>query len=183
MGLSVWHGLRQPQDALGLEMTQELLQRDMPLRRALLWTLVGLALLIASSRLLVWGSVAVAQQLGVSDLIIGLTIVAIGTSLPELASSLIAVRKGEHDIALGNVVGSNFFNTLAVVGIAATISPLSVEPVVFSRDLGVMSALTLLLFLFAWNLGRKPSHIQRFEGAVLLAGFVAYTVYLVQTAF
>lgn len=147
MGLSVWHGLRQPQDALGLEMTQELLQRDMPLRRALLWTLVGLALLIASSRLLVWGSVAVAQQLGVSDLIIGLTIVAIGTSLPELASSL------------------------------------SVEPVVFSRDLGVMSALTLLLFLFAWNLGRKPSHIQRFEGAVLLAGFVAYTVYLVQTAF
>ena len=85
-------------------------------------------LLIASSRLLVWGAVEIAHHFGVSDLIIGLTIVAVGTSLPELASSIIAARKGEHDIALGNVLGSNLFNTLAVVGIAGGIHPWKSDP-------------------------------------------------------
>lgn len=183
MGLSVWQGMQKNRDALGMEVAHELVERDMPLPRAVTWMLVGLLLLILSSRLLVWGAVEIATMLGVSDLIIGLTIVAIGTSLPELASSLIAVRKGEHDIALGNVIGSNFFNTLAVVGIAAAINPLDVDPIVFTRDLGVMTGITLLLFFFAWNLGRKPSHIRRMEGAVLLTVFVAYTGYLAATAF
>src|SRR5690606_37536321 len=124
LGLSIRGGLSQPNDSLGEEVEKDLASHPMPLRSALTWLVVGLLLLIASSRILVWGAVSIAQQLGVSDLIIGLTIVAVGTSLPELASSLIAVRKKEHDIALGNIIGSNVFNTLAVVGIAGSIHPL-----------------------------------------------------------
>ncbi|BBI62278.1 hypothetical protein HSBAA_35840 [Vreelandella sulfidaeris] len=90
-----------------------------------MWTLVGLALLIASSRLLVWGAVEIAVRFGVSDLIVGLTVVAIGTSLPELASSITALRRKEHDLVIGNVVGSNLFNSLAVVGLAGIIAPLT----------------------------------------------------------
>jgi cation:H+ antiporter len=183
MGLSIWQGLQQNKDALGREMTAELKDRAMPLRSAVFWMLAGLVLLILSSRLLVWGAVEIAVQLGVSDLIIGLTIVAIGTSLPELASSLIAVRKKEHDIALGNVIGSNFFNTLAVVGIAGSISPLAVAPEVFNRDMSVLAGITLLLTLFAWGRGRKPPRINRLEGGLLLACFAGYTVYLIATAF
>ena len=108
-------------------------------------------LLIVSSRVLVWGAVEIAHGFGVSDLIIGLTIIAVGTSLPELASSIIAARKGEHDIALGNILGSNLFNTLAVVGIAGTIHPLSVGPEVFNRDMLVMAALTLSLFVIGYG--------------------------------
>jgi cation:H+ antiporter len=183
MGLSIWQGLQQNKDALGREMTAELKDRAMPLRSAVFWMLAGLVLLILSSRLLVWGAVEIAVQLGVSDLIIGLTIVAIGTSLPELASSLIAVRKKEHDIALGNVIGSNFFNTLAVVGIAGSISPLAVAPEVFNRDMSVLAGITLLLTLFAWGRGRKPPRINRLAGGLLLACFAGYTVYLIATAF
>ena len=130
MAWTIWQGLRKKEDALGSEMEQEL-----DVRRAVFWLVVGLALLIVSSRILVWGAVEIAHGFGVSDLIIGLTIVAVGTSLPELASSIIAARKGEHDIALGNILGSNLFNTLAVVGIAGTIHPLAVGPEVFNRDL------------------------------------------------
>ena len=118
MAWTVWQGLRKKEDALAREMEQELDENSMPVKRALLWLVLGLSLLIVSSRMLVWGSVQIAHHFGVSDLIIGLTIVAVGTSLPELASSVIAARKGEHDIALGNILGSNLFNTLAVVGIA-----------------------------------------------------------------
>lgn len=182
-GLSVWQSLQKGKDALGTEMTAELKDIAMPLRRAVFWMLAGLVLLILSSRLLVWGAVEIALQLGVSDLIVGLTIVAVGTSLPELASSLIAVRKKEHDIALGNVIGSNFFNTLAVVGIAGAINPLQVAPEVFNRDMTVVAGLTLLLTLFAWGRGRKPPRINRLEGSLLLASFVGYTVYLIATAF
>ena len=110
------------------------------------------------------GAVTIAQALGISDLVIGLTIVAVGTSLPELASSLIAIRKNEHDLALGNVLGSNLFNTLAVVGIAAGIHPLDVAPEVLSRDWSVMMGLTLLLLVMC--LGRKgQGRINRLEGA------------------
>ena len=110
-----------------------------------------MVLLIVSSRILVWGAVEIAVALGVSDLIVGLTVVAIGTSLPELASSIAATRKGEHDIAIGNVIGSNLFNTLGVIGLAGTIQPLQVDKAIFSRDLPVMGVLTLFLFLPASN--------------------------------
>ena len=179
---TIRQGMKQPADSLGREIEQELDVRSMPLRRAALWLVVGLVLLIASSRLLVWGAVEIARGFGVSDMIIGLTVIAIGTSLPELASSLLAIRKGEHDIALGNVLGSNLFNTLGVVGIAGIIQPMRVGPEVFSRDILVMAGLTLSLFVIGYGF-RGPGRINRFEGAALLACYVAYNVYLLKSVF
>jgi cation:H+ antiporter len=183
--LMVWsirEGLRQRSDALAGEVVESLEAHPMPLPRALTGLAVGLVFLIISSRILVWGAVEIAHGLGVSDLIIGLTIVAVGTSLPELASSLIAVRKGEHDLALGNVIGSNLFNTLAVVGIAGAIHPMTVPPEVISRDMMVMGALTLSLFAIGYGF-RGPGRINRLEGLLLLVCFVAYTSYLISTLF
>ena len=175
IGWSIYQSFRQPDDALAKEMTEEV--HAMPLRKALLWLVVGLLLLIVSSRILVWGAVDLATMFGISDLVIGLTIVAVGTSLPELASSIIAARKGEHDLALGNILGSNLFNTLAVVGIAGLIAPMSVAPEVLARDFPVMGALTLVLFAMCYGF-RGAGRINRFEGGALLLAFVAYTVYL-----
>jgi len=138
---------------------------------------------VVSSRILVWGAVEIARGFGVSDLMIGLTIIAIGTSLPELASSVMAARKGEHDIAVGNVIGSNLFNTLAVVGIAGTIHPMGVGPEVLQRDVLVMSVLTLSLFAIGYGFGKKRGHITRVEGAILLACYLGYNAYLVVTVF
>lgn len=182
MAWTIWQGMREKADALGSEMERELAAHRMPLRRAVAWLIVGLMLLIVSSRILVWGAVTIAHGFGISDLIIGLTIVAVGTSLPELASSLIAARRGEHDIALGNILGSNLFNTLAVVGIAGTIRPLGVGPEVFSRDIMVMGALTVSLFVIGYGF-RGPGRINRFEGAALLACYLGYTAYLVSSVF
>jgi len=183
--LMVWtisQGMKKKVDELGNEIEQELQVHAMPVRRAVFWLVAGLVLLIISSRILVWGAVEIAHGFGVSDLIIGLTIVAVGTSLPELASSIIAARKGEHDIALGNILGSNLFNTLAVVGIAGLITPIAVGPEVFSRDILVMAALTVSLFVFGYGF-RGPGRINRIEGAVLLACYIAYIAYLASTAF
>lgn len=182
MGWTIWQGMQQKNDEFGSEMAGELEQHQMPLKRALVWLFVGLILLIISSRMLVWGAVDIAQALGVSDLIIGLTIVAVGTSLPELASSVIAARKGEHDIALGNIIGSNLFNTLAVVGIAGSIHPMAVGPEVLSRDVLVMIILTVSLFVLGYGF-RGPGRINRIEGGVLLSVYVAYTSYLISTVF
>ena len=180
MGWSIWRGMREPKDALADDIAHELNEDQMPLGKAMIWLLIGLALLIASSRLLVWGAVDIASALGVSDLIIGLTIVAIGTSLPELASSIIAVRKNEHDLAIGNVIGSNLFNTLAVVGIAGAIHPLSVAAEVLTRDWVVMTGLTVSLFVLGYGvLGR--GRINRIEGALLLAAYAGYAGYLFYT--
>lgn len=178
MAWTIWQGIQKKTDVFGGEVEQEMEERAMPLNRAIFWLIVGLVLLIASSRLLVWGAVEIAHGLGVSDLIIGLTIVAVGTSLPELASSIIATRKGEHDIALGNVIGSNLFNTLAVVGIAGAIHPLDVGPEVLSRDILVMAILTGALFVVGYGF-RGPGRINRYEGIALLACYVGYTAYLV----
>jgi cation:H+ antiporter len=182
MAWSIWQGLQKKTDALAREMAQQLQDLAMPIGRAVFWLLIGLVFLIVSSRILVWGAVEIARGFGVSDLIIGLTVVAIGTSLPELASSIAATRKGEHDIALGNVLGSNLFNTLAVVGIAGAIHPIAVGPEVLSRDMLVMAALTVSLFVIGYGF-RGPGRINRFEGAVLLASYIGYTTYLVTTAF
>lgn len=179
---SIWQGLRKKKDALGREIEQELKVHAMPIRRSVFWLVVGLALLIVSSRLLVWGAVEIAHGFGVSDLIIGLTIVAVGTSFPELASSVIATRKGEHDIALGNILGSNLFNTLAVVGIAGLIYPMEAGPEIFSRDILVMAALTLSLFFIGYGF-RGMGRINRIEGAALLTCFVGYMAYLISTVF
>ncbi|MEP0766339.1 MAG: calcium/sodium antiporter [Fimbriimonadia bacterium] len=144
---------------------------------ALLWTLFGLVTLIASSRMLVWGAESLARGMGVSELIIGLTIVAAGTSLPELASSVVAARKGELQLALGNVVGSNIFNTLAVVGLAAVIHPQELHRDVLLRDGMVMSSLTLFLFVIGYGFGRRGL-INRYEGAILVMAYCAYGAWL-----
>lgn len=182
MGWTIHQGLRNKEDVLGSEVAEELAISGIPLRQALLRLTGGLIVLVASSRLLVWGAVDIAQGLGVSDLVIGLTIIAVGTSLPELASSLIATCKGEHDIALGNVLGSNIFNTLAVVGIAGAIHPMGVGPEVLTRDVLVMAGLTLSLFVFCYGF-RGPGRINRFEGAILLACYIGYSSYLATTEF
>src|SRR5690606_680217 len=178
---SVWRGMQKEVDSLGTETAQELEAHPLPLRDALFALAVGLLVLIASSRLLVWGAVEIAQGLGVSDLVIGLTTIAVGTSLPELASSIVAVRKGEHDIALGNVIGSNLFNTLAVVGIAGMIHPMAVESEVFTRDMAVMAALTLSLFVIGYGF-RGPGRVNRIEGGFLVACYGGYIAFLVHGA-
>jgi cation:H+ antiporter len=182
MTWSVWQGMRNPQDALATDMTTELSSNSMTLKQALSWLVIGLVLLIIASRLLVYGAVYIAQGLGVSDLVIGLTVVAIGTSLPELASSLMAIKKGEHDIALGNIIGSNLFNTLAVVGIAALIQPMSIDPMLLTRDWTLMFGLTVMLLVLGFGI-KKAGRINRLEGALLLAIFFGYTGYLISTAF
>ena len=171
-------GLKQREDNLANEMLQELSAHPMSLRQALFWLATGLVLLIVSSRMLVWGAVTVAQSLGVGDLFIGLTIVAIGTSLPELAASLSAAHKGEHDIAIGNVVGSCMFNLLGVAGIAGVIAPTAaMSPEILTRDWSTMMALSAMLFVFAYGL-RGEGRITRAEGLLMLVAYVAYTAYL-----
>jgi cation:H+ antiporter len=180
IGWTLISALRARGDTLEAEVSQALEDHPMPLRRALFWLVLGLLLLIVSSRVLVWGAVTIAQTLGVSDLVIGLTIIAIGTSLPELAASLIAARKGEHDIAIGNIVGSNMFNLLAVIGIAGAITPISVIPAeVMARDWPMMMAGTIALFVMGYGFRGRQGRINRLEGGILLLTFIAYSAYLV----
>lgn len=141
--------------------------------KSLFLLVLGLALLISSSKTLVWAAKEIAQWLGISELIIGLTVIALGTSLPELASSVSAARKNEHEVAFGNVVGSNLFNTLCVVGIAAAIKPVSSDPKILLRDIPIVSVLTILLFFFAAR--RK---ISRFSGVLLVAVYFVYNTLL-----
>jgi len=178
MGWSIRSGLRKKGDALEEEVISELVEHQMSLAKATGWLLLGLILLVVSSRILVWGAVVIARGFGVSDLVIGLTIVAIGTSLPELASSLAATRKGEHDIALGNVIGSNLFNTLAVVGIAGAIAPMPVPPEALTRDVLGMAVLSVALFLFAYGFRGRQGRLNRIEGALLLSGYIGYNLLL-----
>lgn len=183
MGWSVWEGIMKSGDGFAVEMENELEQHPMPLGKALMLVATGLLLLLVSSRMLVWGAVGIAGTLGVSDIVIGLTVVAVGTSLPELASSIAAVRKGEHEIALGNVLGSNLFNILAVAGVAGAICPSAIEQSVFFRDIVIMLLLTVSLFVIGYGFrGQGTGRINRIEGSILLGSFAAYTIYLVSTA-
>ncbi|WP_084691639.1 calcium/sodium antiporter [Desulfobacter vibrioformis] len=181
IGLLSWtlqQGIHQKADPMGMEMERELKSDQRPLGKAVLWLFIGLVLLIISSRILVWGAVQIAMFLGVSDMIIGLTVVALGTSLPELASSILSVKKGEHDIALGNVLGSNLFNTLAVVGIAGVIHPFEIPAEALVRDTVVMTGLTLSLFIIGFGFRGRPGRINRIEGLMLLLVYIVYTIYL-----
>ncbi|MEW7985702.1 MAG: calcium/sodium antiporter [Candidatus Thiodiazotropha sp.] len=146
---------------------------DIPTHKAIVLLLVGLIFLLLSSRLLVWGASNVASALGVSDVIIGLTIVAIGTSLPELAASITSALKGEDDLAIGNVIGSNLYNLLAVLSIPGLVAPGVYSPEVMERDLPVMMVLTIFLFFMGHGLG-KQGRINRLEGLLLLLCFIGY---------
>ena len=176
---SVFAAFRSRGDSFEDQMDIELNEDIMSLKVGIMWLVFGLILLIASSRLLVWGAVGVANSFGVSDLIIGLTIVALGTSLPELAASVMAARKGEHDIAIGNVVGSNMFNLLAVIGIAVIIAPMNSIPLeVLQRDWTIMLLLTIALFVMAYGFKGRNGRINRVEGTILILCYIAYNTYL-----
>ena len=182
MGWMSYQGMKNNStDELEQEMETELEEHSMSLYQASIWLIAGLIFLVISSRMLVWGAVSIAQDLGVSDLIIGLTIVAIGTSLPELASSIAAARKGEHDLAVGNIIGSNLFNTLAVVGLAGVIQPMSIPAEIISRDWPLMASLTVALFAMGYSRNCENGMINRLEGSILLAVYTGYTVYLINS--
>ena len=150
---------------------------DVSMGRALGWLVLGLLMLLLSSRILVWGATNIAQSLGISDLVIGLTIVAVGTSLPELAACVASALRNQHDIAVGTVIGSNMFNLLAVLGIVGIVRPGVFPAEVLTRDYPAMIGLTLALFAMAYGF-RKPGQVNRLEGGVLLACFVGYQAYL-----
>ena len=153
--------------------------KDINIAKALATLTLGLLLLIVSSRSIVWGAVELATLWGMSELLIGLTIVAIGTSLPELVASVAAARRGEHDMALGNVIGSNLFNTLGVVGVATVISPIkNIAPEILSRDVLMMAGVTLLLFVLAIIAYNRQGEMKRGSGLVLILTFIGYSVWL-----
>jgi cation:H+ antiporter len=143
---------------------------------------IGLVALLIGAELLVDGAVAIAINLGVSEIVIGLVLVAFGTSLPELAVSLAGALKGEYGLALGNIVGSNIFNSLAVIGIAGAIQPAALPPTVLSLHLFVMVAFTLVLYAATFDLDGKQQ-ISRLEGFSMLVAFVAYEVYTLAPSF
>jgi len=144
---------------------------------ALIWIGVGLVILPLSAHFSVNSAVEIARYMGISDLVIGLTIIAFGTSLPELAASVAGVLKGEDDLALGNIIGSNIFNLLAVLGMPGLIAPGILDPDVYNRDMYVMLGLTLILFLFSFDLIGKRT-ISRTNGFILLACFIGYQFWL-----
>jgi len=178
LGYIVYVGLatRDRKDPMAAEYEAEI-PADLSLGKSLTWLAIGFVVLVGSSRLLVWAAVGIAEYFGVSDLIIGLTIVALGTSLPELAASIASALKNEHDIAIGNVIGSNMFNLLAVLGIPGILSPGPVEPEVLTRDMPIMTTLTVALLLMAYGFTGE-GRINRLEGALLLAAYAGYTTLL-----
>ena len=151
---------------------------DVSMKSAVLWVVVGLSALLLGAEWLVTGAIGIAHTLGVSEVVIGVTIVAFGTSLPELAVSLISVLKGEYGLAIGNIVGSNIFNLLAVIGIAAAIEPMTLHPSVLSLHIFVMVAFTLVLFAMTYDYDGK-ARLSRLEGVALLAAFIAYDSYVI----
>jgi len=153
----------------------------MPTGRALFWLAMGLTLLLGGAKAVVWGASGIAREFGVSDLVIGLTVVAIGTSLPELATTTASALKRESDIAIGNVIGSNMFNLLPVLALPALIAPGKVDPDLLTRDLPVMAVFSVLLLVMAYGFG-GPGRITRLEGSCLLLGFIGYQVVLYFTA-
>ena len=165
-------------DPLEEEFAEEIPQ-GMSTSMAFLWLFIGLAVLLISSRLLVWGAVNVAHAFQVSELVIGLTIVAIGTSLPELAASIASALKNEHEMAIGNIIGSNMFNLLGVLGIPGIMTGAILEPSVLNRDYPVMIALSVLLFVFAYGFKGK-GRLNRLEGGILLMCYIGYMVVIYQ---
>ena len=160
--------------------TQDAIVDITPVKHPIIWTLWGLALLVGSSHFLVWGAVDIARAFGISELMVGLTIVAAGTSLPELASAIASARKGQNEFVMGNIVGSNFFNTLAVVGVSGLVRPFSCDGgYVLSRDLWVMVILSLTIGLFWCSFSRrKEGVIGRAKGLMWILMFLIYFVIL-----
>jgi cation:H+ antiporter len=159
-------------DPLQREFAKEI-PADVGTAMASLWFVVGLAALLVGSHAIVWGAVSIARSFQVSDLLIGLTVVAVGTSLPELAASVTSILKNEPDIAVGNVIGSNMFNLLPVLALPGLIAPSSVPPEALQRDFPVMLTLSVALLIMAWGF-RGSGRIARWEGGVLVLSFMGY---------
>ena len=157
------------------EEPEETSEESSSLGKDIAWTIASLVILIGSSKLLVYGAVNIASAMGVSELVIGLTIVAIGTSLPELAASVAAVRQKSTSMIIGNIIGSNTFNTLGVLGLAGIVRETSVDAAVLSRDFILLFALMALLFVFVL----KNRQLTRWQGAVLICSYFAYLGYLI----
>lgn len=151
---------------------------DVSMRMAIVWLAVGLGTLLVGADLLVDGAIGIAKMLGVSEVVIGITIVAFGTSLPELAVSVASALKGEYGLAIGNIVGSNIFNLLAVIGVAATIAPAALPPTVLSLHIFVMVAFTLVLFAMTYDYDGRGK-LSRLEGLALVLAYIAYSSYVV----
>lgn len=188
LALIIVHMVRsQSRDEVLVEEAREEYLAHLSPRRAWLTFLLGLALLIASSRMLVWGAVEVAQGLGVSELVIGLTIVAIGTSLPELAATIASALRGHTEIALGNVIGSNLFNLLAVMAIPGIVGSENLEPAVITRDYPAMTFLTVFLAIAIWVSRRRSrskqghSYVGRIVGTLLVSFYALYYYWLYST--
>ncbi|TMP45624.1 calcium/sodium antiporter [Pseudoalteromonas citrea] len=151
---------------------------NVPTKKAVLWLVVGMVLLPISSHYLIGSAVDIAKFFGMSDLLIGLTIIAIGTSLPELAACIAGVLKKEDDLALGNIIGSNIFNILAVLSIAGILNPATLDANIAQRDIFVMLAATLALIIMSLSL-TGTRRINRLEGGLLLAAFIGYMYYII----
>ncbi|MGV6851292.1 MAG: calcium/sodium antiporter [bacterium] len=168
-------------DPLNEDYNQEI-PDDMPTSKAVFWLIVGLVLLPFSSSLLVNGATQLAHLYGVSDAIIGLTVVALGTSLPELAAAITGAIKKEDDLALGNIIGSNLFNLLGVLGIAGIIKPSGFSEYLITRDYATMALVTVLLFAMAYGFSRKGK-LGRRAGSILLAIYIIYESFLFRSAY
>jgi len=180
MGILLYDATRVKSSDILIEELADEVNASMPLGTATLWFSIGLIVLLISAKILVWGAVNVASALGVSDLVIGLTIVAIGTSLPELAASIVSARKGESDIAVGNVIGSNLFNLFGVMAFPGLIAPTALPHQLLDRDYPLMLLLTVALFVMAFRFRASTSsrRIHWFEGLALVAVFFAYQAWL-----
>lgn len=179
MFLVAMRGKNAPETIIFEEEVEEI--DPLPLSQGSCWFIIALILLLVSSKMLVWGASGIAVQLGISEVIIGLTVVAIGTSLPELAASIASVLKGHGDLAIGNVVGSNIINMLAVLSLPGLIAPSAMEPVIFLRDYSTMLGLTVLMTLFTWGTfsTQRASSIGRIKGTILILVYSLYTGYLI----
>jgi cation:H+ antiporter len=181
IGAMVWLGLKSGgSDPMSAALAEEV-PTDMSMRSAVIWTVVGLILLPLSAQVLVKGAVTLALIVGVSEAVVGLTVVALGTSLPELAAAAASAYKREDDLAIGNILGSNMFNLLGVLGIAAVIHPMVIEPVLLHRDMLVMFAISILLLLLAW---RRDGHglISRPAAMLLFMSYAGYQTFVIWDA-
>ena len=158
---------------------RDLEKRAIPLGKSINYLFIGLAVIAICSAALVWSAKGIVTNLGVSELVVGVILLALGTSLPELVIIVVAAKRGEHELALGNVIGSNLFNTLAVVGTAGLIAPSVLDAELVTRDLAVMFAFTAVLVVMAYGWGRRTGVINKVEGAVLLLAVASYLAYLV----
>ncbi len=180
LGVIVWSGVRQHRAGVPAE---EIAGEDLPPEMgsgiAIFWLLVGLGALLGSARAVIWGADTIAGHMGVGDLVVGLTVIALGTSLPELAATVVSAWKNQHDLAIGNVVGSNMFNTLGVLGLPGVIAPGPVEAEVLTRDYPVMLGAVAVVFLFAWRFGQGEPRLGRLAGLVLSSVYIVYITALV----